>query len=198
MTPSSRSSKSAGLRLSTVRPRASVAKTSMWTRSARAGGGWSVEAAPTTAIASTATRPRAIVQTSMRRHARQPVTRKPISSFASPSDGLDFEDVLAGRHAGQRQVELLLALFRRRLRRQLGHRRAGAIEDVHAQRRRRAARAVHRHANQQAIGAAELARRPSASDRASVFSCWNSRTVRARNTSGVPSSRLRRRSDPGP
>src|SRR5206468_3421576 len=70
---------------------------------------------------------------------------------------LDLNEVLARGQAGQRHLDLLDA---RRAARggNLRHRLAGAIQQVDGQSGRRVARPVDRHANQQPIGPAELAR----------------------------------------
>src|SRR4051812_5656923 len=73
--------------------------------------------------------------------------------------GLDLEDVFAGGETRERHIDLLLAVFRRRLRLQLVHRRARAVEEVDVERRRRAARTVGRHPHQEVLDAVELAGR---------------------------------------
>src|SRR5689334_5264680 len=125
-TPSSRTTTSAALRLSTGRPRASVATRSM--RTATVCGLAAVERSGAALWASASAMARA-----MRRMPRSAGDAEPdeILRFAAAVNGrLDFNHVLAGRQRAQRQLELLLAGRRRGRRGNLGHRLAGAVQQV--------------------------------------------------------------------
>src|SRR5207249_9475975 len=71
---------------------------------------------------------------------------------------LDFKNILAGRKPGQRQVDLLNVGRCRRSDLELAHGLAAAVEQMRAERRRRVAGTVGRHANQQPIGPRKLTR----------------------------------------
>src|SRR5438270_9740703 len=104
--PASRTSKSAGASVSTARPFASAATTSMeTTRGAGAG-----LCAPATTAIDTAT-----ASASLPGDAES----KQLFRLAAVAGGLDLEDVFSRRHSGQRQLDLLFAGLRRRNDRQL-------------------------------------------------------------------------------
>src|SRR5258708_10356429 len=155
--PSSRRSKSAGLRSSTTRPRASVAMRSIVTR--RPGPSVDTDAA----AISTANAPyiaRLKGSRSMRAAYVARLTASRAIQLAGHTEAeellrvavliarLDLEDVFARPQGSKRHFDLLLARLRRRRGLQLVHRAAGPVEDMHLERRPGAGRPVGRHADQ--------------------------------------------------
>ena len=89
------------------------------------------------------------------------VTRKPTRSVAPPAPlfRADLDHVVAGREAGERQVDLVVSRGGGRGDRQFAHRRAAAAEELRGHHRRLAAGTIRLEANQEPFGPAELARR---------------------------------------
>src|SRR5260221_8708670 len=176
--PPSRRSKSAGLRSSTTRPRASVAMRSIVTR--RPGPSVDTDAAAiSTANAaciarlkgSRSMRARLKGSCSMRAAYVARLTGSRAIQLAGHTEAeellrvavliarLDLEDVFARRQGRKRHFDLLFARLRRRRGLQLAHRAAGTVEDMHLERGRGAGRPVGRHADQQALGSIEFPHR---------------------------------------
>src|SRR6185295_18612527 len=157
--PSSRSSKSPGLSALMTAPRASTAIASIetvWTvstasRADPACAAWRI--APSIVWATT---PAARMAPSA---AGRDLRGDTEADELFPIARLDFEEVLPCRKSRERQVDLLNVGQRRRSDLQLAHGLTAPVEETRAEHRRRIARAVRRHADQQPIGPRELAHR---------------------------------------